>query len=264
MNILDTIIAQKRKEVEAARKKTVQEERLHLHLQSRKPLSLKAHLMNDAQSGIIAEFKRRSPSKGAINLQADLMSVTGAYVQHGASGLSVLTDHDFFGGSMEDLRAASAQSLPLLRKDFIIDPLQIDEAKRGGADVILLIAACLSPAEVQSLATYAKSISLEVLLELHEEAELGHICAQVDMVGINNRNLKTFEVDIERSLRMAALLPDDMVKVAESGIRTVDEIMLFRDHGFRGFLIGEQFMKQPDPGAAFADFMKTYQQRLCV
>ncbi len=264
MNILDTIIAQKRKEVEAARKKTLHEERLHLHTQSRKPLSLKAHLMNDAQSGIIAEFKRRSPSKGAINLQADLMSVTDAYVQHGASGLSVLTDHDFFGGSMEDLRAASAQSLPLLRKDFIIDPLQIDEAKRGGADVILLIAACLSSAEVQSLATYAKSISLEVLLELHEEAELGHICAQVDMVGINNRNLKTFEVDIDRSLRMAALLPDDMVKVAESGIRTVDEIMLFRDHGFRGFLMGEQFMKQPDPGAAFADFMKNYQQRLCV
>jgi len=264
MNILDTIIAQKRKEVEAARKETAQQEELHLHLQERKPLSLKAQLMHDAQLGIIAEFKRRSPSKGAINLEANLISVTDAYVQHGASGLSVLTDREFFGGSMEDLRAASAQSLPLLRKDFIIDPIQIDEAKRGGADVILLIAACLSPAEVQSLATYAKSISLEVLLELHEEVELGHICAEVDMVGINNRNLKTFEVDIERSLRMAALLPDNMVKIAESGIRTVDEIMLFRDHGFRGFLMGEQFMKQSDPGAAFADFMKSYKERLCV
>ena len=264
MNILDTIIAQKRKEVETARKETAQQEELHLCLQERKPLSLKAHLMHYAQLGIIAEFKRRSPSKGAINLEANLISVTDAYVQHGASGLSVLTDREFFGGSLEDLRAASAQSLPLLRKDFIIDPIQIDEAKRGGADVILLIAACLSPAEVQSLATYAKSISLEVLLELHEEAELGHICAEVDMVGINNRNLKTFEVDIERSLRMAALLPDDMVKIAESGIRTVDEIMLFRDHGFRGFLMGEQFMKQSNPGAAFADFMKSYKERLCV
>lgn len=264
MNILDTIIAQKRKEVEAARKEMAQQEELHLHLQERKPLSLKAHLMHDAQLGIIAEFKRRSPSKGAINLEANLMSVTDAYVQHGASGLSVLTDREYFGGSMEDLRAASKQSLPLLRKDFIIDSIQIDEAKRGGADVILLIAACLSSAEVRSLAAYAKSIALEVLLELHEEAELDHICTEVDMVGINNRNLKTFEVDIERSLRMAALLPDDMVKIAESGIRTVDEIMLFRDHGFRGFLMGEQFMKQPDPGAAFADFMKSYQERLCV
>lgn len=264
MNILDTIIAQKRKEVEAARKLSSQYTDAPLQLQKRKPISLKAMLKHNAQPGVIAEFKRRSPSKGAINLQADLMSVTSNYVKHGASGISVLTDRDFFGGSMEDLNAASMHPIPLLRKDFIIDPIQIDEAKCGGADVILLIAACLSTSEVQSLAAYAKGLDLEVLLELHEENELGHICKEIDMVGINNRNLKTFEVDIDRSLRMAALLPDDMVKVAESGIRTVDEIMLFRDHGFRGFLMGEQFMRQPDPGAAFADFMKTYKQRLCV
>ena len=264
MNILDTIVAQKRIEIEAYRKEVEQLPALEQPTQTRAPRSLKNMLLRDDQSGVIAEFKRRSPSKGVIHANASVLEVTDAYVTHGASALSVLTDTAFFGGSIADLEMASAHPIPLLRKDFIIDPIQIDQAKRAGADVVLLIAACLSPNDVKALANHAKALGLEVLLELHEESELEHLCEAIELVGINNRNLKTFEVDIEQSLRMAALLPDSMVKIAESGIQSVEEIMRFRDHGFRGFLMGERFMKQQDPGKAFAEFMKTYQQKRCA
>ena len=153
------------------------------------------------------------------------------------------------------IQAKVITDIPILRKDFIIDPWQIAEAKAFGADVILLIAACLSPAEVKSLATYANSIGLESILELHGEDELDHVCDEVTMIGINNRNLKTFEVDIERSLRMAAQLPADRVKIAESGISEISAIKMFRDHGFKGFLIGENFMKTADPALAFENFV---------
>ena len=255
MNILDTIIAHKRTEVAERKAETSVSTLEKKELFSRKVLSLKEFLLDDARTGIIAEFKRRSPSKGLINGTADVVKVTGAYAKH-ASGLSVLTDGLFFGGATADLVAARVNQVPILRKDFIIDEYQILEARAMGADVILLIAACLTVAEVKRLATFATQLGLEVLLELHDEEELEHICDETVLVGINNRNLKTFRVDIERSLAMAKRIPDNRVKIAESGISSVDNILLFRNNGFRGFLIGENFMKEPDPAIAFENFVQ--------
>ena len=212
--------------------------------------------MNSSATGIIAEFKRKSPSKGNININADVVKITSAYVDAGASGLSVLTDEKFFGGNEADLVKARVQQAPILRKDFMIDPYQLYEARAMGADVILLIAAALSVEEVKTLTNVAKDLQLEVLLEIHAESEIEHICEQVDMVGINNRNLKTFEVDVERSLRMAKLIPTDKLAIAESGINSTTMINLFRENGFKGFLIGEMFMKQENPGEAFSEFVE--------
>jgi indole-3-glycerol phosphate synthase len=222
---------------------------------SRKTLSLKQFLLDDTRTGIIAEFKRKSPSKGIINATADVVTVTSAYAKYGASGLSVLTDEQFFGGSTNDLIQARINQVPILRKDFVIDEYQIVEAKAMGADLILLIAACLTPAEVKRLAEFARSLQLEVLLELHAEEELEHICDATELVGINNRNLKTFVVDIERSLNMAARIPAGKIKIAESGISDPANIRLFKEHDFKGFLIGENFMKTQDPGSAFHNFI---------
>jgi len=259
MNILDKIIAHKRIEV-ANRKAVTSIAGLEKSPAFARPvLSLKQFLLDDSKTGIIAEFKRKSPSKGIINGAADVVAVTKAYTQNGASGLSVLTDTEFFGGSTEDLVKARVNQIPILRKEFIIDEYQIVEAKAMGADVILLIAACLTPADVKRLAAFAQSLQLEVLLELHDEEELEHICEETVLVGINNRNLKTFAVDIERSLAMAQRIPAGKVKIAESGISSVENIRLFRDHGFRGFLIGENFMKEPNPGLAFEQFVKSIQ-----
>ncbi|NII25803.1 indole-3-glycerol phosphate synthase TrpC [Pseudoflavitalea sp. X16] len=256
MNILDKIIAHKKIEVAERKAATSIADLEKSPAFSRPVLSLKQFLLDDSKTGIIAEFKRKSPSKGIINGDADVVAVTTAYAQHGASGLSVLTDTTFFGGSTEDLVKARVNNIPILRKEFIIDEYQLVEAKAMGADVILLIAACLTPADVQRLARFAQSLQLEVLLELHDEEELAHICEETVLVGINNRNLKTFVVDIERSLAMAQRIPANKVKIAESGISSAENIRLFRDHGFRGFLIGENFMKEPNPGAAFEQFVK--------
>lgn len=256
MNILDKIIAHKKIEVAERKAMTSIAELEKSPAFSRPVLSLKQFLLDDSKTGIIAEFKRKSPSKGIINGDADVVAVTTAYAQHGASGLSVLTDTTFFGGSIEDLVKARVNNIPILRKEFIIDEYQIVEAKAMGADVILLIAACLTPADVKRLATFAQSLQLEVLLELHDEEELQHVCEETVLVGINNRNLKTFVVDIERSLAMAQRIPANKVKIAESGISSAENIRLFRDHGFRGFLIGENFMKEPNPGLAFEQFVK--------
>ena len=254
MNILDTIIEHKRKEV-AARKGQVPFAKLeHSKFFSSSPFSLKQFLLDENRTGIIAEFKRKSPSKGIINDKADVVDVTTAYANNGASGLSVLTDEFFFGGTTEDVIKARINEVPILRKDFIVDEYQIAEAKAMGADVILLIAACLSPAEVKQLANFAHSLQLEVLLELHDEAELEHICNATELVGINNRNLKTFAVDIERSLLMAEKIPAGKIKIAESGISSIENIRLFKENGFNGFLMGENFMKEADPAAAFAKF----------
>lgn len=223
---------------------------------TRTPISLATSLREGRASGIIAEFKRRSPSKGTINDRSQAVTVAAGYALHGASAVSVLTDEVFFGGTAEDLLAVrEAVDIPLLRKDFIVDEYQLLEAKALGADLILLIAACLRPAEVRRLAAFAGSLGLETLLELHAEEELGHVCDEVDLVGINNRDLRTFAVDVERSLRMAARLPSDRILVAESGIDNPSQIRLFRDHGFRGFLVGERFMKEGDPAEAFRTFM---------
>jgi len=256
MNILDKIIEYKREEVKTKKSKVKISDLEQRELFSRPCLSLKEYLLDTSKTGIIAEFKRRSPSKGIINDKADVVEVTKAYTNHGASCLSVLTDENFFGGSDEDLINARINQLPILRKEFIIDEYQLLEAKSIGADIILLIAACLSMDEVKRLTTFSKNIGLEVLLELHSEKELGHICDECEFIGINNRDLKTFNVDIERSLRMAEDIPLSKFKIAESGISSVENILLFKRHGFHGFLIGENFMKAPDPTIAFAEFVK--------
>jgi indole-3-glycerol phosphate synthase len=257
MNILEKIIAQKKTEV-AQRKKerpisNLEKERFF----SRQTLSLKASLLDEKKTGIIAEYKRKSPSKGIINDRDSVEAVTRAYFGYGASGISILTDLEFFGGSLDDLMAARDNTIPLLRKDFMIDEYQLVEAKAFGADVILLIAACLTQQEVKSLSMAAKDLGLEVLLELHDQTELEHICDTVDMVGVNNRNLKTFEVDLEHSVRLAQQIDDRFIKVAESGINDVANINYLKQYGFRGFLIGEYFMRQTSPMMAFKDF--TYQ-----
>lgn len=255
MNILDKIIEYKRKEV-AEKKQLISESLLRENDLFKRPVfSLKEFLLDEGKTGIIAEFKRRSPSKGIINDQVDVADITAGYTRFGASGLSVLTDEAFFGGSREDLVKARENLIPILRKDFIIDEYQIVEAKAMGADVILLIAACLSPEEVRSLAGFARKLDLEVLLELHGEEELDHICDETELIGINNRDLKTFAVDIERSLMMAEKIPSNKLKIAESGISTIENVRLFQQHGFRGFLIGENFMKEAQPGEAFHKFI---------
>ena len=255
MNILDKIIDHKAEEVEV-RKMMLPEAALKDSLYfSRRGISLKENLLKPEATGIIAEFKRKSPSRGFINQHACAGTVSKAYTGFGASGLSVLTDHEFFGGSNEDLVAARVNKIPILRKDFIIDPYQLLEAKAIGADVILLIAACLSKKEVKDLATFANKLGLEVLLELHEEAELGHICSEVDLVGINNRNLKTFEVNIAQSILLSKSIPADKITIAESGIDSTATIAIFKEAGYKGFLIGENFMKEADPGTAFEQFI---------
>src|SRR4029079_10961763 len=232
MNILDKIIDYKRTEV-ADRKQLISESLLKENDLFKRPvLSLKEFLLDEGKTGIIAEFKRKSPSKGIINDRADVIEITSGYTKFGASGLSVLTDEAFFGGSKEDLIKARENLIPILRKDFIIDEYQIVEARAMGADVILLIAACLTPEEVKYLASFARKLDLEVLLELHAEEELKHICDETELIGINNRNLKTFAVDIERSLAMAKKIPAGKVKIAESGISSIENIRLFRQHGF--------------------------------
>lgn len=256
MNILDTIIEHKRKEVAERKVKTSLQD-----LESRAAFSIPVRSLSDAllktgSTGIIAEFKRKSPSKGFIKEHADVNEITAAYTKFGAACLSVLTDINFFGGSDEDLVQARKNDIPILRKDFIVDEYQIAEAKSIGADVVLLIAACLTPAEVKHLAEFAGSLGLQTILELHAEEELEHICDATKIVGINNRDLKTFSVDIERSLRMAEKLPADKIKIAESGIDKIEDILLFKENGFKGFLIGEYFMKQRDTPAAFEAFVQ--------
>jgi indole-3-glycerol phosphate synthase len=255
MNILEKIVAHKREEV-ARRKKARDLQELSKHPNNdRQALSLKASLLDASKTGIIAEFKRKSPSKGVINANADVALITKAYTLHGASGLSVLTDEQFFGGGDADFELARQNQIPLLRKEFIIDEYQLFESKAMGADVILLIAACLSPAEVKRFSAVAVNLGMEVLLELHGEEELDHICEDAALIGINNRNLKTFEVDIDRSLRMAEKIPAEKIRVAESGISSPEMILKFKSHGFHGFLMGENFMKDKDPTIAFAGFV---------
>ena len=255
MNILDTIIARKTEEVATAKKLVSAQQLMQSALFARTTFSLKQFLLDKTKTGIIAEFKRQSPSKGIINNTVDVAAVTKGYTDHGASCLSVLTDTDFFGGFAADILKARVNSIPILRKDFIIDEYQIIEARAMGADVILLIAACLTPERVHELAIFAQSLQLEVLLEIHNEAELQHICDATVIVGVNNRDLKTFKVDINHSIDLGKRISDEKIKIAESGIHDIETISIFKKSGFRGFLIGELFMKQPDPTIAFAHFV---------
>ena len=261
MNILEQIIARKKEEVALQKALVAESELKQMPFYKVPALSMASYLTMPGKTGIIAEFKRKSPSKGIINDSATVEAVTAGYAAHGASGLSVLTDSDFFGGSLQDLTAATVHETPILRKDFMIDPYQIIEAKAHGAEVILLIAACLTPAEVKHLAAVAKDTGLEVLLEIHTKAELDHLCDNIDMVGINNRNLKTFEVDLAHSIALAKMLPAHLPKIAESGISDVSTIIELKKEGFDGFLMGENFMKTVDPAAAFAAFVVDLKKR---
>lgn len=254
-NILSEIVAHKKTEVAERKKMRGVDELKHSPMFSRPIYSLRAFLKNPERTGIIAEFKRQSPSKGVINDTAGVQEVTSAYARNGASGLSVLTDQQFFGGSMDDLQQARAvNSIPILRKDFVIDEYQIAEARAIGADVILLIAECLSKAEVAHLAKYATDLGLEVLLEVHSAEQLEKITPDTKLVGINNRDLTTFKVDIHRSMELLKQIPPEYSKVAESGMDDPATIITLKHAGFDGFLIGEHFMKAENPGSAFEAF----------
>lgn len=256
MNILDKIVRDKRLEVEL-RKKLIPIKQLEQSiLFERQTVSLAANLRN-SKSGIIAEHKRRSPSKSIINNNLNVQDVAKGYEDAGASGMSVLTDAKYFGGSLDDLLLARAScNLPLLRKEFIIDNYQILEAKAYGADVILLIAAILTKEEIKEFSEFAKSLQLDVLLEVHNEKELHKsIMPSLDMLGVNNRNLKTFEVSLDTSKALSEIIPNEFAKVSESGISTIEAIKELQSYGYQGFLIGENFMKTDNPGVSAINFI---------
>ena len=257
MNILDKIVADKRKEVDLKKSLITVAQLEHSVMMERTSISLAEELKNST-TGIIAEHKRRSPSKSVINQSLNVQNVAKGYAEAGVCGISVLTDGKYFGGSLDDLVLARASvNIPLLRKEFIIDEYQIVEAKAYGADVILLIAAILSREEIKTLSETAKSLGLDVLLEVHNEEELNKsIMPSLDMLGVNNRNLKTFEVSLDTSKTLSEQIPDDFVKVSESGISSIEAIKELRHYGYQGFLIGENFMKTDNPGESAKKFIE--------
>jgi indole-3-glycerol phosphate synthase len=257
MNILDEIIRHKYKEV--AERKSLYPFRLleksdHFSLPV---VSLSKYVQNPDKTGIIAEIKRKSPSKGIINANVSVERISIGYVQAGASALSILTDSNFFGGNNDDLiTARKFNTCPILRKDFIVDEYQIIEAKSIGADAILLIAAALEPTYLRSLAKTARSLNLEILMEVHNEEELqDNLNADVDLVGVNNRDLKTFVTDIEISRRLSDKIPAGFIKVSESGIENPETIIDLKRHGYQGFLMGQSFMQHPQPEQACHEFI---------
>lgn len=258
MNILDKIVIDKRKEVDL-RKSLIPIQQLESSVLFDRATNSLAHNLRTSKSGIIAEHKRRSPSKSVINQSLNVQDVAKGYEDAGVCGMSVLTDGKYFGGSLDDLLVARAScNLPLLRKEFVIDAYQIIEAKAYGADVILLIAAILSRDKIKQFSELAKSLNLDVLLEVHNEEELHKsIMPSLDMLGVNNRNLKTFEVSLETSKLLSEQIPNDFVKVSESGISSVEAIAALQPFGYKGFLIGENFMKTDNPGASAIEFINT-------
>lgn len=257
MKYLDKIIAHKAKEI-AERKSLYPVKLLERSVYfPTNPVSMKAYLTRKDKSGVIAEFKRKSPSKGWINQFAKPGEITLGYMQSGASAVSVLTDSEFFAGTFKDLTAARDENYcPILQKDFILDEYQVIEAKSIGADCILLIAAILTKDQLKSLAKFAYSLGLEALIEIHSKEELDKIPPEVAIAGINNRNLKTFEVDLENSEKLLGMLPKDLVKIAESGINAAEEGVRLKAMGFNGLLIGEQFMRTIDPVSACRKFIR--------
>ena len=257
MNILDKIILNKKEEVSSLKKSVPIEELKNRYGFDKETISLKDNLLNKSTFGIISEFKRQSPSKGIINNMADVVETTKGYQSVGASGISILTDTAFFGGKTEDLLEARPYlKVPILRKDFIVDEYQVYETKAMGADVMLLIASVLTPEKQQILASLAKELGLEVLLEIHSEEELvDNMVPLVDILGVNNRNLKTFETSIQNSIDMSAMLPHEVLKISESGISSLDDINELLKHDFKGFLIGEQFMKSDEPARELRKFL---------
>lgn len=258
MDILQEIIAHKRIEVERF-KQQLSEQEIHRRVEAILDFSVPSmsKALTASESGIIAEFKRRSPSKGWIKEEGKADEIPLSYQEHGAAALSILTDEQYFGGKDDFIRIArhAGVHIPILYKNFIIDEYQLFQARLCGASAVLLIAADLSKEECQSLLSTAHGLGLEVLLEMHSEEELEYAEMEPDMCGINNRNLGTFITDVQNSFRLAELLPKDSVKVSESGISNPDTVKALRIAGFRGFLIGETFMKTSDPGKALKEFI---------
>jgi indole-3-glycerol phosphate synthase len=250
MNILDQIIASKMKELKTLKEAIPLKQLMQSELIKRQSISLKSRFAKPGSWGIIAEYKRKSPSRGIINDKLSVDKVTKGYSEAGAAAISILTDYLYFGGRSEDLLCARLlNDCPILRKDFIIDEYQIFEAKAIGADIILLIAACLTPLKTKKLAKTAHLLGLEVLLELHTEKEVDHLNDYVDFAGINNRNLKDFSVDINTSLQLAKKIPASICKISESGLNSASSIASLYYEGFQGFLMGEAFMAKENPGA---------------
>ena len=257
MDILQKIIAYKKPLLEQQKQQLPIEELQKSAFYKQQCFSLSGALKQTGSSGIIAEFKRRSPSKPAINLTADPKTITTGYQKAGASALSVLTDTYFFGGKNLDIEQIRGFiEIPILRKDFIFDPYQVYEAKSIGADAILLIAEVLTKEEVLQLAKLANKLGLEVLLEIHSAEQLEKFNQYINVLGVNNRNLKTFEVSIEHSINISRALPETAVKISESGIRSPEDIKRLRTYGFQGFLIGESFMKTQNPGEVCRGFIE--------
>jgi indole-3-glycerol phosphate synthase len=261
MTILDKIIATKKQELielKQLRKMSLLEKSKHF---GSPVYSLTSSLDDKERTGIIAEFKRKSPSKGVINQTSTPKDVTSGYFREGAAGVSILTDNNYFGGNVNDLLSVRDQStFPILRKEFIIDEYHVIESRSVGADVILLIAAVLDKTEILTFARLARSLGMEVILEIHDKMELEKINQYINIVGVNNRDLKTFNVRVETSLELSVLIPVDFRKISESGISSPETIRLLREHGFNGFLIGENFMKSNDPVMAFSMFVKEMRQ----
>jgi len=258
-DILSEIIANKRFEVDL-QKQAISIEQLQEGISESPTLRSMKQALASSASGIIAEFKRRSPSKGWIQEEACPEEIVPSYAAAGASALSILTDEKFFGGSLKDIRTARPLvEIPILRKDFIIDEYQLYQAKIVGADAVLLIAAALELEKCNELAEKAHSLGLEVLLEIHNTEELSYINKKIDMIGVNNRNLGTFFTDVENSFRLAEQLPQDSVLVSESGISNPEIVKRLRTAGFRGFLIGETLMKTEHPGETLQNFLQAMQ-----
>lgn len=260
MDILEKIIADKRREVEL-KKSIIPVSQLENSVLFNSRTNSLSKLLQNSKSGIIAEHKRKSPSKQTINSSFTVEEVVKGYQNAGVCGISVLTDMKYFGGSLDDLLLARASvTIPLLRKEFIIDEYQLLEAKAHGADIILLIAAVLSRQEIKHLSEFAQSLGLEVLLEVHNEEELQKaIMPSLNMIGVNNRNLKTFEVSLNYSKELANLIPKEFIKISESGITNISDIKELQAFGYQGFLIGENFMKTDNAGLAASEFIKPLQ-----
>lgn len=255
--ILDEIVEHKKKQVEQDKQKISAADLMRWPDYTRTCLSLRQYLLAPSGWGVIAEFKRKSPSAGPINLESSVEEVVLGYAAAGVSALSILTDEPYFAGRNGDLKAARPiVSLPILRKEFIVDEYQIIEAKAMGADAILLIAECLERIQLQEFTQIAKQLGLEVLTELHDAAELDKLNEFIDVVGVNNRNLKNFKVEVNTSKKLFPLIPDQFVKISESGISKPETIVDLKTFGFQGFLIGENFMRSPDPAMAAQNFMQ--------
>ncbi len=264
MNFLEDIIAFKKKELpELIRKISLKELEKSIYFE-RQGIPLTLNILDPQKPGIIAEFKRSSPSQGKINITASVKEVTTGYSKAGASGLSILTEHQYFGGSCADLSVARKFNvIPVLRKDFIINEYQVIESKAFGADAILLIAAALQKDQIFMLARLARSIGLQVLLEIHCAEEIHMANEYVDIIGVNNRNLRTFLIDTAVSMELAGKIPSDFVKISESGISEPGNVLNLRKAGYQGFLIGGSFMKSNDPAASFAGFIEELKVKEC-